>query len=48
MKFWKAVASVAVALGLMLSAHPAQSFSIPIPGVQQDVGRTDIKSRSSR
>jgi spore germination cell wall hydrolase CwlJ-like protein len=43
MKLWKAVAPVVVAFGLMLSANPAQSFSVPLPGVQQDVGRTDIK-----
>ena len=43
MKLWKAVAPVVVAFGLMLSANPAQSFSVPIPGVQQDAGRTDIK-----
>ena len=42
MAFGKCVASVVVTVGLMVSAHPAQSFSVPIPGVQQDVGRTDI------
>jgi spore germination cell wall hydrolase CwlJ-like protein len=34
---------VAVAVGLLISAQPAQSFSVPVPGVQQDVGRTDTK-----
>jgi hypothetical protein len=43
MALWKSIAPVAVAAGLMFSAHPAQSFSVPVPGVQEDVGRTDIK-----
>jgi spore germination cell wall hydrolase CwlJ-like protein len=39
---WKSIAPVAVAVGLMFSAQGAQAFSIPVPGVQEDVGRTDI------
>jgi spore germination cell wall hydrolase CwlJ-like protein len=42
MGLWKSIAPVAVAVGLMFSAHPAHSFSVPIPGVQEDVGRIDI------
>jgi spore germination cell wall hydrolase CwlJ-like protein len=43
MALWKSIAPVAVAAGLMVSAQPAQSFSVPVPEVQQDVGRTDIR-----
>jgi len=43
MSFWNRVASVAVALGLTVSAHSAQAFSVPVPGVQQEVGRTGLK-----
>ena len=39
---WKSIAPVAVAVGLMFSAQAAQAFSIPVPSVQEDVGRTDI------
>lgn len=39
---WKRLAPVAVAAGLMFSAQGAQAFSIPVPSVQEDVGRTDI------
>lgn len=39
---WKSLAPVAVAVGLMVSVHNAQAFSIPVPSVQEDVGRTDI------
>lgn len=42
MAVWKSIVPVAVAAGLMMSAQPAQSFSVPVPGVQEDVGRTDI------
>ena len=42
MKSWKSIAPVAVAVGLMFSAQAAQAFSIPVPSVQEDVGRTDI------
>jgi spore germination cell wall hydrolase CwlJ-like protein len=42
MKSWKSLAPVAVAVGLMFFAQGAQAFSIPVPGVQEDVGRTDI------
>ena len=43
MALWKRIAPVAVAVGLMVSAHPAHAFSVPVPGVQQDVGRTDLQ-----
>jgi spore germination cell wall hydrolase CwlJ-like protein len=43
MALWKSIVPVAVAVGLMMSAQPAQSFSVPVPGVQEDVGRTDIE-----
>ena len=43
MALWKSIAPVAVAAGLMVSAQPAQSFSVPVPEVQQDVGRTDVR-----
>jgi spore germination cell wall hydrolase CwlJ-like protein len=39
---WKSLAPVAVAVGLMFSVQNAQAFSIPVPSVQEDVGRTDI------
>ena len=42
MALWKSIVPVAVAVGLMMSAQPAQSFSVPVPGVQEDVGRADI------
>jgi spore germination cell wall hydrolase CwlJ-like protein len=42
MKIWKSIAPVAVALGLLFSVQPSHAFSIPVPGVQEDVGRTDI------
>jgi spore germination cell wall hydrolase CwlJ-like protein len=42
MKSCKSIAPVAVAVGLMFSAQAAQAFSIPVPGVQEDVGRTDV------
>ncbi|MFW6077969.1 MAG: cell wall hydrolase [Hyphomicrobiales bacterium] len=42
MALWKSIAPVAAAVGLMFSSHPAHSFSVPIPGVQEDVGRIDI------
>lgn len=40
---WKSIAPVAVAVGVLISAQPAQSFSVPVPSVQQDVGHTDIE-----
>ncbi len=43
MDLWKSISPVAVAVGLLISAQPAQSFSVPVPDVQQDVGRTDIR-----
>jgi spore germination cell wall hydrolase CwlJ-like protein len=43
MDLWTSIAPVAVAVGLLISAQPAQSFSIAVPGVQQDAGRTDIR-----
>lgn len=43
MAAWKSIAPVAVAVGLLFSGHPAHSFSVPVPPVQEDVGRTDIK-----
>ena len=43
MDLWKSIVPVAVAVGLLISAQPAQSFSVPVPDVQQDVGRTDIR-----
>jgi spore germination cell wall hydrolase CwlJ-like protein len=43
MALWKRIAPVAVAVGLMFSTHPAQSFSLSPPGVQGDVERTEIK-----
>lgn len=39
----KSIVPVAVAVGLLISAQPAQSFSVPVPDVQEDVGRTDVK-----
>jgi spore germination cell wall hydrolase CwlJ-like protein len=42
MTLWKRIAPVAMAVGLIFSADPAQSFPVPIPGVQEDIGRTDI------
>ena len=39
---WNSIAPVAVAVGLMVSAQGAQAFSIPVPSVQEDVGRTDV------
>lgn len=42
MALWKSISPVAVAVGLLFSAQPAQSFSVSVPGVQQDIGRTDI------
>ena len=43
MELWKSIAPVAVAVGLLISVQPAQSFSVPVPVVQEDVGRTDIR-----
>ena len=43
MDLWKNIVPVAVAVGVLFSAQPAQSFSVPVPDVQEDVGRTDVK-----
>lgn len=39
----KITAPVAVAVGFIVSALPAQSFPVPVPGVQEDAGRTDVR-----
>ena len=42
MAVWKSIVPVALAVGLMTASEPAQSFSVPVSGVQEEVARADI------
>lgn len=41
MAFWKSAVPVALVLGATFFAHPAQSFPVPVPAVQQDAEVSD-------